>query len=134
MVIEKAIENYLKTKTGLTALVQTRIFPDAIPETNQTWPAITYQLISGVDDHALSEDPDSTTARWQFTIVSKTAAERANVWNQLKSAFQDFSGIMGGAGGIQVHAVLQENRVDQYSPETKIYMRTVDFMFIYDEN
>ncbi len=133
MVIEKAIENYLKTKTGLTAFVQTRIFLDTIPETNQTWPAITYQLISGVDDHTLSEDPDSTTARWQFTIVSKTATERANIWNQLKSAFQDFSGIMGGTGGIQVHAVLQENRVDQYFPETKIYMRTVDFMFIYDE-
>lgn len=133
MTIEKAIENHLKTHIGLNALIANRIYPDLEPDTNKTYPVLIYQLISSIDDHSLGEDPDSTEERWQFTIKATSAASRAAVSKQLKAAFKDFSGIMGGVGGINVYSVLQENRVDTYDSGTGIYLRMVDFMFIYDD-
>jgi hypothetical protein len=133
LIIEKAIENHLKSHSGLNALIVNRIFPDEEEATNKVYPVIIYQLISGVDDHALGTDPDSTEERWQFTIKANSADSRAAVSKQLKAAFKDFSGVMGGVGGITIQSVLQVNRVDQYY-ETGIYLRMVDFMFIYDDN
>jgi hypothetical protein len=128
--IEKAIENHVKTNV---TLIKNRIYPDLIPETTKEFPAMAYSLISGVDDHALGTDPDSTEERWQFTIETKSVSERAAVYKQLKAAFRDFTGTMGGTGGKTIQSVLQVNRTDFYDSGTGIYQRMVDFMFIYDD-
>jgi hypothetical protein len=131
--IEKAIENHLKTHAGLKALVSSRIYPDSEMEANKTYPVMIYQLISSVDDHALGTDPDSREERWQFTIKATSASSRAAVSKQLKAAFKDFSGLMGGESGLSIHSVLQQGRRDTYDSETKIFLRMEDFMFIYDD-
>jgi hypothetical protein len=131
MVFEKAIENHCTGHAGLNALIAGRIYPDAIPQ-SATLPAIAYSIISSIDDHSFGIDSDLTEARVQFAIATENPGSRALVDAQLKAAFKDFSGVMGGAGGVQVHSALQENRTSSHSPETGIYLRTVDFMFIYD--
>ena len=133
MTIEKAIEKYLKTHTGLKALISNRVYPDLEPETNKTYPVLIYQLISSIDDHALGTDPDSREERWQFTIKATSASSRTAVSKQLKAAFKDFSGLMGGESGLTIQSVLQEGRRDTYDSETKIFLRMEDFMFIYDD-
>jgi hypothetical protein len=135
--IEQAIFKYLSTYAGLSALVSTRIYPDLLPQTI-TYPAIVYTLISGVNDETLGEDSDTTEERWQFTINASSVDSRANVCKQLKKAFKDYNKgstrIMGGSGGVPVGSVNHAGQTNFYEEETKIYQRTVDFMFIYDEN
>ena len=131
MHLETAIFKHLSTYAGLTALVENRIYPLILPDV-VTYPAVTFQMISGVDDHCISEDPDSTEARIQFTAWGKTAADVRNVQAQIKAAFKDFSGIMGGAGGVNVGHVLQVGKFDGYDDETKTFWRTQDFMIMYE--
>lgn len=133
MTIDKAIGNHLKQYAGLKILVADRIYSDSAIETCKLFPAIMFSLVSGIDEHTLGTDPAYTEERWQFTIIAKDPESRSNVSKQLKAAFKDFSGVMGGAGGVNIQSVLQENRVDQYYEASKIYMRMVDFMFMYDD-
>jgi hypothetical protein len=128
--IGKAIENHTKTNVPL---IQNRITPDEIPETTKCYPAICYSLVSGIDDETFGDDSNTTEDRIQFTIATKSAAERETVHKQLKTSFKEFSGTMGGTNGKVIQAVRQINRVDQYDEKTKIYLRMVDFMFIYDD-
>jgi len=130
--LETAIFKHLSTYAGLTALVENRIYPLILPDV-VTYPAVTFQMISGVDDHCINEDPDNTEARIQFTAWGKTAADVRNVQAQIKAAFKDFSGIMGGAGGVNVGHVLQAGKFDGYDDETKTFWRTQDFMIMYEE-
>ena len=131
LTIDKAISNHIKSYVTLTGI---RVFQDEIPETNSVYPAMAYSLISGVDDHCFTEDPDSTESSWQFTIVAETAASRTAVWLELKAAFQDFSGVMGGTGGINVLSALQANRRDDHDTATGLYLRMVDFDIMHEEN
>jgi hypothetical protein len=129
--IEKAIENHIKANVSL---VVNRVYPEEEPEINKDYPVIIYQLISGVDDHSLGIDSDSTEERWQFTIKAKTPGSRSAVAKQLKAAFKDFSGLLGGANGKLIQTVLQVGRQNFRDDETKIFLRMEDFMFIYDDN
>jgi hypothetical protein len=131
--IEQAIENHLKTHAGLKALVANRVYSEVEDSTNKTYPVIIFQLISGVDDETLGESPDSTEERWQFTIKATSSTSRAAVRKQLKAAFKDFSGVMGGAGGVTIQSIQQAGRRDTYDSETKVFLRMEDFMFIYDD-
>jgi hypothetical protein len=138
MLIEKAIENYLKGYTGLTNLIGNRIYPDNLPETNTIYPTIIYSLVSGVNSETLGEDCDTTVERWQFTITTNNPTSRGDVAKQLKKAFKDYNkagtGILGGTGGVSVSAINHEGQRDFYEPRTGIYQRMIDFMFIYDDN
>lgn len=130
MEIETAIYNYLSTYSGLVPLVGTRIYPLVRPAGDPS-PAITYQLIYGFDDHSLGDDPGTTMSRFQFSCCGTTYSSIVDVASQLKEAFRDYSGVMGGTGGVDVQSVLQVGTVDGYQADTSTYIRKMDFIFRY---
>jgi hypothetical protein len=133
--VEEALFSYLSTYAGLAALVGTRIYPILLPQ-NPTLPAVTYQMISGIDDHCISEDPDNTEARFQFTAWGTSAASARAVAKQIKKAFKNFTGLMGGADGVQIGHALQTgryDRTDKMPDGTVIYSRIEDYMIMYDD-
>lgn len=130
MEIETAINNYLSTYSGLVPLVGTRIYPLIRPESDPS-PAITYQLVYGFDDHSLGNDPGTTMSRFQFSCCGATYSSIVAVASQLKEAFRDFSGIMGGTGGVDVQSVFHVSTVDSYQTDGNIYIRKLDFIFRY---
>ena len=46
----------------------------------------------------------------------------------LKTALQDYSGVMGGAGGVTVQAVILDDEQSYYDPDTKLYSIQMDFI------
>jgi hypothetical protein len=128
--IETAIYNYLSTYSGLVPLIGNRVYPLIRPE-NDPSPAITYQLIYGFDDHSLGDDPGTTMSRFQFICWGTTYSSIVDVAKQVKEAFRDYSGVMGGTGGVIVQSVLQVSTVDGYQADTGTYFRKLDFIFNY---
>lgn len=112
MEIDVAIITYLKTYSGLTALVSSRIFVNgAVPE-NVTFPYVSMFLVSGSDDECFVEQSGFAEDTYQFTSAGLTKVDSINVAKQVRLALKDYSGVMGGTGGVNVQAVLQSNRRD----------------------
>ncbi|MDA8212162.1 MAG: DUF3168 domain-containing protein [Clostridia bacterium] len=136
MIIEEALYAHLNTYANLTALVGNRIYPLVLPQKG-SYPAITYQKVSGPRLHALQTDPGTAHPRFQISCWAQTYSKAKAVVKQVQAALQDFSGIMGGAGGVQVDAVLFENEFDLYEEETEgktgLYHIPVDFIIWHQE-
>lgn len=130
MKIEEALYAHLKSYTGLTNLVGTRIYPLVLPQ-NPTLPAIIYQKISRVGGRALSSpSPRYVRARFQISCWGASYGSVKDVAEQVKAALQDYHGVMGGTGGVTVLDADVANEQDIYEPEVGIYHLPVD-VFIY---
>ncbi len=127
MHIEEALSKYLSTCAGLTALVATRIYPGDMPE-SCTKPAIAYARISTPREHTMGIDPGLVSPRFQFDIAGKTLLSALDVKAELKTAMQDYSGIMGGAGGVTVQACILDDEQQDYEKPTQLYIVSLDFI------
>lgn len=132
VVIEEALYAHLSAYANLTALVSNRIYPKILPQKG-TYPAITYQKISGPRLHTLQTDPGTARPRFQISCWAQTYNQAKAVAKQVQIALQDFSGVMGGVGGVQVDAVLLENEYDAFEDETGLYQVPVDFIIWHQE-
>ena len=98
MDIEAAFTAYLLTQTGLTALIDRRIFPDETPQyvdlSKQT--AVAYTHIS--DEKINTHEGINKTERpnYQFTAYAPPRAEAKTISTQIKAALCDYTGTMGG--------------------------------------
>jgi hypothetical protein len=131
MLIEEALRRHLGNHAGLAALVGPRIHPLVMPQ-GTVLPSVTYQKIScpveyTMDDKSLAHPrfqfdcwaasrPDGTSG---YSIVKDVAA-------QVKAALHGFSGIMGGAGGVNVIGTWIEGETDLFEPDIKLYRISID--------
>jgi hypothetical protein len=127
MQFEAALFNYLKGYAGLAALVGTRIYPLIMPQ-NPTLPAVTYQKISGVVDYVM-DGTSIKRPRIQVDAWAKSYASARAVAEQVKAAFDRYTGTMGGVGGVQVIGTWIENETDLFEPDTGLYRVSLDFRF-----
>lgn len=99
MDIEAAFTAYLLTRTGLTALIDQRLYPDETPKdvdlAKQT--TVVYSQ-SGADDkiHTHAGQNALEQPSYQFTIYAPTRPQVKAISAQLKAALCDYSGTMGG--------------------------------------
>lgn len=72
MAVEKAIRNYLLTKSAVTSLIgsgaSARIWPDVV---DQTWkvadgPCVTYEIIDSTEVHTLTDRTGFVSSRFSF--------------------------------------------------------------------
>ncbi|MCK9600682.1 MAG: DUF3168 domain-containing protein [Sphaerochaeta sp.] len=138
MNIEQALYSYLSGYSGLTAIVGYRIYPVIRPK-DSSLPAVVFQKISDSPFHTLEKDPSFTRSRFQFTGWAKDIdggasgyAQCKDIAAQLKAALRDYSGTMGGVGGVNVSGALLENESDGYEDSTDEYRCDLDF-FIFHE-
>lgn len=111
MTLNEAIKAYLSSYSGLTSLVGKRVYPDTIRQ-DPKYPAIEYSRISTDRVHAFCKDTGLTAAVFQFTITAQKRSDCEAVANQLRYALQDYSGVMGGVGGVTINAVLIVSEMD----------------------
>lgn len=126
MEIGEALYSYLSGYAGLTALVSKRIYPNKLPQ-KTVYPAVTYQRISGSRDHEFKTDSSLVHPVYQISCwdTSRKGADAAA--KQVRLALQNYSGTMGGVGGVVVSAVLMEDEPEDYEPDTEIYSTKMDF-------
>ena len=134
MTIEEALYSYLKSYAGLSALVGARIYPLILPQP-ATLPAITYTKISRVGERVLSgPNPNTISARFQLSCWAYSYGTAKSVANQAKLALQDYTGTMGGAGGVEVLDANSVNEQDFYETDTGIYHVPIDILILHMSN
>jgi hypothetical protein len=110
MELNDAIYKYLSTYSGLTSLVKKRIYPDVMPD-KVTLPAVTYQLVSEDETESFNQPTtDLLFAVYSLTAWATTRTEAHDVGKQIRTAFKNYSGAMGGTGGVSVSAVRKIGR------------------------
>ena len=133
MEIDEAIKAYLKTYSGLTSLVSDRIHSDQLPQ-NPTLPAVVFEFISEETTDTFTQPTSELTAdTFQFSSWATTRKAADAVARQIKKAFKNCSGLMGGAGGVLVDAVIQISKLKDYEESTKLYRTLYEFQFWYQE-
>lgn len=91
--IDDALRAYLLTKTALTALISTRIYPDFAPH-KAAFPYVIYLKVSDVKEHTHDGQVDLEMPNFQFTAYATTKAEARSVSNQIKAALCDYHGTL----------------------------------------
>ncbi len=110
MELNEAIETYLSGYAGLTALVGKRIYPIKLPD-NVTQSSVVYQLISEEEVESFHQpDTDLLGAIYSFTAWAESLSAANSVGRQIRAAFKNYSGVMGGAGGVTIGAILKISR------------------------
>jgi enamine deaminase RidA (YjgF/YER057c/UK114 family) len=137
MELNDALYSYLSGYSGLTALVSSRIYPDKLSD-RCTLPAVTYQLISEEETEAFRQPSTSLlSAVYSITVWASTRAAANMVSKQLRKAFKNYSGTMGGTGGVPVSAVLKVARITDVDLTREgaviAYKDVQDFEFWYAE-
>lgn len=127
MTLEQALYSYLSTYAGLTALVSTRIYPVTMPQ-GVTYPAVTYTRISAPRIHAMGRDTGLASPRVQVDCWGSSYSSVKGVAAQVRAALQDFSGLMGGAGGVTVQRAFIEGDRDLYESDTQTHRTSMDFI------
>lgn len=133
----EAIYKYLTGLSGLSALVADRVYPDTLPQ-NPEYPAVTFRQIS--EDEVEPFVMPSTTmicAVYQMDCWGATRAGADAVAKQVRAAWKNYSGVMGGVGGVTVNAVRKISRLDNYYTDTDgrpiAYAVSMDFEIWHQE-
>jgi len=132
MIIEEVLYAYLTNCAGLTALVGDRIYPIILPQ-KISFPAVTYQRISGIREYSQSGPSGLAHPRFQFSCWAKKYQEAKAIAEQVRLALDGYKGMMGGPDGVRVDAVYIEDDHDIYDPETKIYHIALDVVIWHEE-
>lgn len=131
------LRTYLLSKSSITNLVGTRVYPDYIPQKNSTYPAIVYQIISDTPEHTLAGAALHTGTRVQLDVYAATALVRAQVVEALRNVLQGFpptSTLTFGTTDTLVSSVRYVNSFDIYEPpqdnsDTGLFRNSTDYWF-----
>ena len=113
MAIAQDVRTYLLTKSAVTTLVGTRIFPSFIPQSNTTYPCIVYNLINQLPAHMLSGGAGYAETRVQLDVYATTLLVAESLAEVLRDELQGYKGTMGSS---TVSSVVYKNMVGFYEP------------------
>ena len=138
MGLESGLVTYLGARAGLTAIIDTRIFPQLVPQGANNYPAVTFQTISESNTHSLSGVSGLAMSRLQITCWGRTVLDALRVRDAVVDALDGYRGLMGST---TVQSCLKLDERDMpatanASPElaaARVYGRGIDFMFSYTE-
>ncbi|MBE3590007.1 MAG: DUF3168 domain-containing protein [Firmicutes bacterium] len=127
MSVEADLRSCLVAYAPLAALVSSRIYPLALPE-SPTLPAISYQRISRRNERTMGSPVAVQVARFQLDCWAQSYGQAKDVAAQVMAALDGRSGAMGGTTILDAHVV---SELDLYEPDTKLYRVTVDVEVAY---
>lgn len=116
MDIREAVYKELKGTSAVTALVGTRIYPVVIPE-RATLPAVSINVISTGQTHTMGSDSGPYNPLVQISVYGATPDDSYAVTTVIKTALKDFSGTLGGDGGLTVQRAFLDDEGDLYDQQ-----------------
>ncbi len=136
MEINTALFTYLSGYAGLTALVGKRIYPDSLPQSSK-YPAISYQQVSETEVDTFNQPATIIGPIYQFNCWADTRAEAKAVAKQLRLAFKNLVGVIGGGGGVTIAGVEKINQLDNIEKDADgqviTYNTIADYQIWYQE-
>ena len=127
--IESGLYDYLKGHAGLSALIIDRIYPLRLPDV-ATFPAVVYQKVTVQREVSHDGDTGLARSRFQFTCIDKTYIGAKNVADQIRLAFNGFSGAMGSVTPTDAFVV---DETDGVKPDVNLFEVIVDVAIWHEE-
>jgi hypothetical protein len=81
----------------------------------------------------MGNDPGIMEARYQFACWDDAHAGAAAVAQQVRAAFENYSGTMGGAGGIIVYHASVDNQFSDYDNQTGLCRVLIEVIITHGE-
>lgn len=106
----EALYYKLSNTTAITEYTSNRIYPE-IASQHANLPYITMHLISNVrgEFHTMINDPLLYSPYVQLSLWSSGYPQARSMANSLRNTLKDFTGVMGGTGGITVQRCFWED-------------------------
>jgi hypothetical protein len=131
--IEEAINAYLLTEPGLTALIGNRIYPDEA-EDGAVLPYVVYKDVDDIKNHTLEGQlPDENPVK-QWTVYATTKKEAKAVARQIKAALKDYSGILSGIPVQHIMLLNELSDIAVISEDKRAYYTLLEFEISYERN
>lgn len=129
---EKVVYTLLTGSAAVTGLVGTKIYPGRIPQ-NTTMPAVSYELVSGVDIAPINAQAGGVLlrSRVQVNVLARTYAEVKDIQEAIRGALLFKSGLIAGVRVIGITRDLIGP--DERDDELGLYMQGIDYLLIHDE-
>lgn len=108
MTLEMALVNKLLATSAVTALAGTRIHPGEAPEGDAD-PHVVFFNSSIITHHTMGQDSNKRHEFWQINAFSRDYDTARAVAEAIRATLVDFSGVMGGAGGVTVDRVFLQD-------------------------
>jgi hypothetical protein len=133
--METGLYSYLISKTAITALVATRIYPLIAPE-GAAYPFLIYQRISTQHEHNMAGSSGLATATVQLDAYSDTYAEAKSIGNAIRTALDGYRGSMGGTFVSRCHIGDERDLLDitNVADEFGSFRWSADFKIAYHES
>lgn len=127
MRLDEALYSYLSGTAALTALVGLRIYPVIAPESASA-PYLVLTEISKINEPVSGGSGPDYEVRYQVSVWADTYASARAVAVQVSTALKNYSGTMGGAGGVVVSIIYEETESEFYEPTTEKYHIAMDYL------
>jgi len=123
--IESILRSVLVADPAVAALVGTRAYQTALPR-EPTFPAITYQMVSRVQDSLTG----IVQARMQYTCMATTWKGAADLADAVRCGLHGYRAVRDGA---RIEEIQYAGQHDDYDETTGIYWIPVDMIVTYLE-
>lgn len=130
MSFDDALFSYLSTYSGLTSIINKKIYPIIIPQ-KVVLPAITFIKISENQMMSATEgNYGMVNPTYQITCHAKTHSQCRSIATQVKSALTNYSGTMGDTT-VQGCFFVNEFESHDNDIDNESYSIAIDFEFYY---
>lgn len=134
--LEEGLLVYLKSKTDITSLVSTRIYPFNLPQ-EVALPALAYSRNN--TPRELTHDTSGATGTLarvslQFDVYSETYSKVKQVTDALRKVLNGYSGSMGTAPNtVTIRAVLVYDEIPDFQGDIGLYHMIATYTFWQEE-
>lgn len=129
MLIHEALERHL---SQYVTEVNSRVYAEMAPSKTPT-PFITYTRVGTQYHHQFGRDSGFNTSHIQVDVYAVTAKEAQAIAVTMRKAVIDFSGIMGGDGGVYIGSVILEDESDGFDSDTHFFRVTQEYRITFCE-
>ncbi len=123
-----AMRGLLNACAGLTALVGKRIDSDVMPD-SPTYPAVTFQRMSGSSAKGAISDPPLMTAVFQVSAWAKNRKDARAVATQIRAAIDRKRQLT--VNGVYVNDCFYQDDIDLFDFDTRTFYTHTTFKIFY---
>lgn len=132
--IGKAVRTYLLTKSGVTTLVNQRIYPDVLPQ-NAKLPAVVFFVVSNHPEHHMGGGSTLTQARVQVDCYASTRLGANALGEAIRNAMDGTTGTFGAQFAQTCHLDMRQYFYDPPEDKSDVgrYGETQDWLIAVTE-
>jgi hypothetical protein len=136
MNLTESLYKRLHDDGAVAAVVVARIFPIKAGQ-DETLPLLVFQILGGPVEHQMGTDDGPRSTRVQITGWGKTLAEAKAAAGAARTCVKDFTGSLGGSGGVAVERIFLDSEpiegFDEVAGVEGLYYERFDALIWYVE-